>query len=106
FVVFLRSSNDYKVDATVFAVGWDTEHREPAALAYVKKQVEQMSQNASGKGMRRVWVPGNSTHLQLSGRMRDVLIPPDRIVEVTSGRKHSHFADGRQASGLKTLFSH
>jgi hypothetical protein len=45
--------------------------------------VEQLRQKPLAKGMVRVWVPGDTTHLILNGRMNAVLIPQDRIVEMT-----------------------
>ena len=81
---FPNSKNDDQVDSTVFALAWVTEHPEPALLTHYKKEVERTKQSAPANGMIRVWVPGNSTHLQISGRFGDVLIPPDRIVEMTA----------------------
>ena len=80
---FPNSKNDDQVDSTVFALAWVTEHPEPALLTHYKKEVERTKQSASANGMIPVWVPGNSTHLMLNGRMTAVLIPPDRIVEMT-----------------------
>jgi predicted phage terminase large subunit-like protein len=81
---FPNSKNDDQVDSTVFALAWVTANPEPAALTFIKKEVEQMKRKASAPGMIRVWVPGNTTHLQLNGRMNAILIPPDRVVEVTT----------------------
>jgi Terminase RNaseH-like domain len=80
---FPNKKNDDQVDSTVFALAWITEHPEPAALTFVKKEAERIRQKASAPGVVSVWVPGNTTHLQLNGRMSAILIPADRIVEVT-----------------------
>jgi predicted phage terminase large subunit-like protein len=81
---FPNAPNDDQVDSTVFALAWVTEHPEPGLLTYYKKEVEQLRQKPLAKGMVRVWVPGDTTHLILNGRMNAMLIPPDRIVEVTT----------------------
>jgi hypothetical protein len=81
---FPNSKNDDQVDSTVFALAWVTEHPEPALLTHYKKEVERTKQSAPGNGMVRVWVPGHTTHLHLNGRMSAVLIPQDRIVEMTA----------------------
>jgi predicted phage terminase large subunit-like protein len=80
---FPNAPNDDQVDSTVFALAWVTEHPEPGLLTYYKKEVEQLRQKPLAKGMVRVWVPGDTTHLILNGRMNAVLIPQDRIVEMT-----------------------
>jgi predicted phage terminase large subunit-like protein len=80
---FPNSKKDDQVDSTVFALAWVTEHPEPGLLTHYKKEVERTKQSAAANGMVRVWVPGNTTHLMLNARMTAVLIPPDRIVELT-----------------------
>ena len=80
---FPNAPNDDQVDSTVFALAWVTEHPEPGLLTYYKKEVEQLRHKPLAKGMVRVWVPGDTTHLILNGRMNAVLIPQDRIVEMS-----------------------
>ena len=79
---FPNAKNDDQVDSTVFALAWITEHPEPGLLTYYKKEVERMKPNTPG--MIRVWVPGNTTHLHVNGRMNAILIPPGRVVELTT----------------------
>ena len=81
---FPNSKHDDQVDSTVFALAWSTLNPEPGIITYYKNLAGQTAPKPPPNGMVRVWVPGNSTHLQISGRFGDVLIPPDRIVEMTA----------------------
>ena len=80
---FPNSKNDDQVDSTVFALAWITEHPEPGILTYYKQQAEQIAQPRSDKPKTiQVRIPGTTTHYgTITGRM--VLIPADRIIEVT-----------------------
>jgi predicted phage terminase large subunit-like protein len=79
---FPNAKNDDQVDSTVFALAWVTEHPEPGIITFYKKQVEEMTRKPLEKGMVRVWVAGDTTHWYLSTGW-PILIPPDRIVEVS-----------------------
>jgi predicted phage terminase large subunit-like protein len=80
---FPNGKNDDQVDSTVFALAWVTEHPEPGLLTYYKNLAAPTAPKPPANGMVRIWVPGNVTHWYL-GERGMVLIPPDRIVEVTT----------------------
>jgi predicted phage terminase large subunit-like protein len=80
---FPNTKDDDQVDSTVFALAWSTLNPEPGIITYYKNLAAQTAPKPPANGKIRVWVPGSSTHLQLSGRMNDILIPSDRIVEMT-----------------------
>jgi predicted phage terminase large subunit-like protein len=76
---FPNAKNDDQVDSTVFALAWTTEHPEPGIIKYYKQQVEQIAKQPK---MFKVRIPGTTTHYQtIASRM--VLIPADRIIELT-----------------------
>jgi hypothetical protein len=78
---FPNSKNDDQVDSTVFALAWVTEHPEPNLIKYYRREVEQLG-NQSQVQTIRVRIPGAATHYQaITGRM--ILIPEDRIIELT-----------------------
>jgi len=79
---FPNAKNDDQVDSTVFALAWVAGHPEPGIITFYKKQVEEMTRKPLEKGMVRVFVPGDTTHWYLSTGW-PILIPPDRIVEVS-----------------------
>jgi predicted phage terminase large subunit-like protein len=79
---FPNAKNDDQVDSTVFALAWVTEHPEPGIITFYKKQAEEMTRKPLEKGMVRVWVAGDTTHWYLSSGW-PIMIPPDRIVEVS-----------------------
>jgi predicted phage terminase large subunit-like protein len=83
---FPNSKNDDQVDSTVNALAWSTqEATKPGMglLQYYKNAVEKLAQELNGTGKKiRVQVPQGSSHWTLiTGRQ--VLIPPDRVIEVT-----------------------
>ena len=82
-LAFPNAKYDDQVDSTVFALAWITEHPEPAVIRFVKQLAGAANADRTAKTrMRRILVPGQTTHHDLiTGR--SVLIPPDRIIEVT-----------------------
>jgi predicted phage terminase large subunit-like protein len=90
---FPNSPNDDQVDSTVFALAWSTLNPEPGIITYYKNLAGQTSPKPPANGMVRVWVPGNSTHwILITGRT--ILIPPDRITEVTAEESISILQQG------------
>jgi predicted phage terminase large subunit-like protein len=80
---FPNSTYDDQVDSTVFALAWSTLNPEPGIITYYKNLAGQTAPKPPANGMVRVWVPGNVTHWILSTG-RTVLIPLERIIEVTA----------------------
>jgi len=80
-VTFPNSKNDDQVDSTVYALAWSTLHSAvPGIIQYYKNEAARLSQDPNKNA--RVEVPPGSSHWGLiTGRT--VLIPADRIVEVT-----------------------
>jgi predicted phage terminase large subunit-like protein len=90
---FPNSPNDDQVDSTVFALAWSTLNPEPGIITHYKNLAGQTSPKPPANGMVRVWVPGNSTHwILITGRT--ILIPLDRITEVTAEESVSILRQG------------
>jgi len=90
---FPNSPNDDQVDSTVFALAWSTLNPEPGIITHYKNLAGQTSPKPPANGMVRVWVPGNSTHwILITGRT--ILIPLDRITEVTAEESVSILQQG------------
>jgi len=83
-VTLPNAKHDDQVDSTVYALAWSTKYGATSGVfGYYKKEAEKLAASAAGqKKMFRVLVPRGTSHWQLiTGRM--VLIPSDRIIEVT-----------------------
>jgi predicted phage terminase large subunit-like protein len=82
-VSFPNSKNDDQVDSTVFALAWITAHPEPAITRHYKNEAARITGTAAAQnGLIRVWVPPGTSHwILITGRT--ILIPEDRIIEVT-----------------------
>jgi predicted phage terminase large subunit-like protein len=80
---FPNAKNDDQVDSTVFALAWISEHPEPGLLTYYKKEARRIT-NPTLDGPKKllVRIPGTTTHY-CTCLGRTILIPADRIVEVT-----------------------
>jgi predicted phage terminase large subunit-like protein len=80
---FPNAKNDDQVDSTVFALAWITEHPEPGLLTHYKKEARRIT-NPTLDGPKKllVRIPGTTTHYYTC-LGRAILIPADRIVEVT-----------------------
>jgi predicted phage terminase large subunit-like protein len=90
---FPNSTFDDQVDSTVFALAWSTLNPEPGIITYYKNLAGQTAPKPPANGMVRVWVPGNVTHwILITGRT--ILIPPDRIAEVTAEESISILQQG------------
>jgi predicted phage terminase large subunit-like protein len=80
-VTFPNSKNDDQVDSTVYALAWSTLHSAvPGIIQYYKNEAARLSQDPN-KNVRVEVPPGSSHWGLITGRT--VLIPADRIVEVT-----------------------
>ncbi len=80
-VTFPNSKNDDQVDSTVYALAWSTLHSAvPGIIQYYKNEAARLSQDPN-KNVRVEVPPGSSHWGLITGRT--VLIPVDRIVEVT-----------------------
>ena len=80
-VTFPNSKNDDQVDSTVYALAWSTLHSAvPGIIQYYKNEVARLSR-VPNKNVRVEVPPGSSHWGLITGRT--VLIPADRIVEVT-----------------------
>ena len=74
-------------------MAWSTLNPEPGILTYYKILTGQTAPKPPANGMVRVSVPGNVTHWTLiTGRT--ILIPADRIVEVTAEESVSILQQG------------
>jgi len=81
---FPNSKNDDQVDSTVNALAWITQEENRPGMGmyrYAKDETERIKLEREKK--YRVRLPPGSSHWIVSGRMHPVLVPPDRIMEVT-----------------------
>ena len=80
---FPNAKNDDQVDSTMFALAWISEHPEPGLLTYYKEEARRIT-NPTLDGPKKllVRIPGTTTHY-CTCLGRTILIPADRIVEVT-----------------------
>ncbi len=80
-VTFPNSKNDDQVDSTVYALAWSTLHSAvPGIIQYYKNEAARLSR-VPNKNVRVEVPPGSSHWGLITGRT--VLVPADRIVEVT-----------------------
>lgn len=83
-VTFPNAPNDDQVDSTVYALFWHTQNTiEPPFLGFMKNEAAKIASNTNDRNKKtRVWLPPGSSHWSLIDG-HTILIPPDRIVEVS-----------------------
>jgi predicted phage terminase large subunit-like protein len=82
-ISFPNSKDDDQVDSTIFALAWITANPEPGIIVHYKNEAARITGTAVAQnGLTRVWLPPGTSHwILVTGRT--VLIPEDRIIEVT-----------------------
>ena len=91
-VGFPNAKNDDQVDSTVYALAWITEHPEPGILGYYRNQAEAQLQRSNQNKNTRVLIPPGPSHWEINGR--SMLIPEDRILQVTEEEARTMIGNG------------